>query len=118
MNRKYYQTIANAVANRPDLIPAFNAVAPSGSGFDAGTTLNEEKSTQNRLVFDTAFHHMDDHGGYDGWTEHQVIVTPDLIVGFDVRVTGKNKRDIKDYIGDVFRAWLDEESAVEWGPKP
>ena len=81
---------------------------PSGSGFDQGTTFNFEDSRRNRLVFDTAFHHMDENGSYCGWTSHQVIITP----GFDcfaLRVTGRNKNDIKDYIGDVFSIALNSE---------
>src|SRR5882672_3309038 len=41
---------------------------PSGSGFDAGTILDLEKSTGEKLVFITSFHHMNEHGSYDGWT--------------------------------------------------
>ena len=75
---------------------------PSGSGFDCGTTLDIEASKPNRLVFTTSFHHMDEHGGYDGWTEHKIIVTPSLVHGFELKVTGKNRNDIKDYIAEYF----------------
>jgi hypothetical protein len=75
---------------------------PHGSGFDMGTKLVYEKSTPNKLVFQADFHHMDEHGYYDGWSEHEVIVTPSLVFGFDVKVTGRNKRNIKEYISDTF----------------
>ncbi len=75
---------------------------PHGSGFDSGTTFEFVASKPNRLVFTTSYHHMDDSGGYCGWTYHDVIVTPDLQSGFNLRVTGLNKRDIKDYIGEYF----------------
>jgi hypothetical protein len=75
--------------------------APSGSGFDRGTTLDFEASRPERLVFNTAFHHMDQHGGYDGWTEHTVIVQQSLL-GLDVRVTGLNRNDVKTYISETF----------------
>jgi hypothetical protein len=75
---------------------------PSGSGFDNGTTLDWEHSTAERLYFKTAFHHMDDHGSYDGWTEHTVFVTPSLLHGVKLSITGRNRRDIKDYIHDCF----------------
>ena len=52
---------------------------------------------------------MDAGGGYDGWTEHSVIVTPDLATGFDLKVTGRDKRDIKEYLGELFYAALCEE---------
>jgi len=84
---------------------------PSGSGFDNGTTIDHDATRGDRLVLLTAFHHMDDNGSYCGWTEHTVIVTP-TFAGFDIRVTGRNKRDIKDYIADVFHACLSEQ--YEW----
>lgn len=75
---------------------------PRGSGFDAGTTFDFDASRPDRLVFNTAFHHMDDGGGYDGWTEHQVIATPSFIGGFAIRVTGVNRNGIKEFIADTF----------------
>lgn len=75
---------------------------PSGGGFDAGTSLDFEKSRPDRLVFSTSFHHMNDHGYYDGWTEHQVIVTPSLAYGFELRITGRNRGDIKELIEQTF----------------
>lgn len=74
---------------------------PSGSGFDSGTKL-DESSTPERLVFNTSFHHMNDGGYYDGWTEHQVIITPSLEMGYSMRITGRNRNDIKELIGDYF----------------
>lgn len=76
--------------------------APRGSGFDSGTTIDFDHSTPERLVFNTAWHHMNDGGFYDGWTEHTVIVKQSLL-GIDVRVTGRDRRGIKDYIGEMFR---------------
>lgn len=80
---------------------------PSGSGFDAGTTLADD-SKPNRLIFNTSFHHMTEHGMYDGWTEHQVIVTPCLVLGFSLRVTGRDRNDIKELIGDTFNDCLSQ----------
>ena len=88
---------------------------PRGSGFDAGTRFDaceHVDSKRERLVFQTAFHHMNDAGYYDGWTQHSVIVTPSFS-GFDLRVTGPNRNDIKDYIADCFhdalsRAYVEE----------
>lgn len=79
---------------------------PSGSGFDCGTKFDFDASRPDRLVFTTSFHHMDDSGSYDGWTDHSVIVTPSLASGFNLRITGRDKRLIKSYIGDVFHGAL------------
>lgn len=81
---------------------------PSSSGFDNGTKLDDD-STSERLVFNTSFHHMDENGFYCGWTEHQVIVTPSLEMGCSIRVTGRDKREIKEYIGEMFSSCLDND---------
>lgn len=75
---------------------------PRGSGFDNGTTLDNVRSRADRLVFNTSFHHMDENGYYDSWTDHSVIVTPSFLGGFDLRVTGRDRDDIKEYIAQCF----------------
>ena len=79
---------------------------PSGSGFDAGTTVDLDKSTQNKIVLNTSFHHMDANGGYDGWTEHVVTIRPDFVHGVDVRVSGRNKHDVKSFISETFAEFM------------
>lgn len=81
---------------------------PHGSGYDTGTKL-DDSSTAERLVFNTAFHHMDDNGMYDGWTEHQVIVVPSLEMGYKMKITGKDKNGIKEMMCDDFHMQLDAE---------
>jgi hypothetical protein len=80
---------------------------PSGSGIDNGTKLNWDESKPEKLVFDFGFHHMNDGGYYDGWTAHQAIVTPSLASGFDLRITGRNRNEIKDYLHEVYSYALD-----------
>lgn len=84
--------------------------APSGSGFDSGTEIDIAHCTDERLVFTTSFHHMDEMGGYDGWTDHTIIVNANLLFGFLVYVSGRNRNDIKSYIIDVFHEWLNAET--------
>lgn len=86
---------------------------PSGSGFDRGTTLDVERTMarmkvkpEGSIVLNTSFRHMDEHGSYDGWTEHGIIVTPSLAYGFGLRVTGRDRNEIKDYIAEVFHEAL------------
>ena len=85
---------------------AIMATAPSGSGIDCGTTLDREASTAERLVFTFSFHHMDESGGYAGWTEHTAVVKASLIFGLDVRITGRDRNGIKDYLHQVYEPWL------------
>ena len=79
---------------------------PHGSGIDNGATSDIGASTATRLVFHTSYHHMDQNGFYDGWTEHVVRVTP-TFGGIDVTVGGRNRNDIKDYLADMFRDALE-----------
>ena len=82
---------------------------PHGSGFNAGTIFDVEASKPDKLVFRTSFHHMNDGGFYDGWTEHVVTVVPAFNGnGFDIRVSGRNRNAIKDYIADQFHDILSE----------
>jgi hypothetical protein len=83
---------------------------PRGSGFDNGTKLDFNQSNGDKIVFHTAYHHMDESGMYDGWTEHDVIVTPSLWAGYHVKVTGRDRNQIKDYIAETFSYALDEEA--------
>ena len=82
---------------------------PSGSGFDCGTQLDRVASHAEKLVFRTSYHHMTDVGYYDGWTEHTITVTPAFVSGFNIRVSGRNRNDIKDYIADTFSQALKTE---------
>ena len=126
MGRKIYQTIACRLAALRNCQESGNVewegrheealefieynFLPSGSGFDCGTKINVKESTPDRLVLETSFHHMNEHGYYDGWTEHKIIVTPSLSSGFDLRVTGRNRNQIKEYIADMFGSALDCET--------
>ncbi len=79
---------------------------PSGAGFDNGSKILVDESSSNRIVFETAFHHMNEHGFYDGWTNHTVIVRPDFVLDLDVSVKGNNRNQIKDYIAEYFQQIL------------
>lgn len=80
---------------------------PSGSGIDCGTKIDLDHSNINKVVLLVSFHHMDDMGGYDGWTDHKIIATPSFIGGFDLRITGINKNNIKEYLSDIYSFALD-----------
>lgn len=91
-------------------IDAIMDTAPSGSGWDLGTTLVDDACRRDRLVFRGGFHHMNEQGYYGGWTDHEIHVRPDFFFGFDIcRITGRDRNDIKEYLGDMFWYWLSEE---------
>ena len=90
---------------------------PSGSGFDSGTTIDFEKSTGEKLVFNTSYHIMDEMGFYDGWEDYKIVITPSLCFTYNVKVVGKNRNGIKDYISDIFweALWRDVKEPI---PQP
>jgi hypothetical protein len=81
--------------------------APSGSGVDCGTKFSLELSDRNKLVLTFSFHHMNENGFYDGWTDHRCIIKPDF-GGFRMKITGRDKNSVKDYLYDLFSHWLNE----------
>lgn len=85
-----------------EILEKYNDLLPSGAGFDCGCKLVVSASRPDRLVISADYHHMDDGGYYDGWSEHTVVVTPSLAFGFNLRVTGRDRNEIKDYIAETF----------------
>ena len=118
MSTKLYQELAAIIQARLNCIASHNTdweirhsnklqelcenFLPHGSGFDSGTAIDLDNSKVNRIILNTSFHHMDEYGGYDGWTEHQVIITPSLISGFDLRITGRDRDGWKEYAYQEF----------------
>lgn len=92
-----------------DRLDSMDSLLPSGGGFDAGSKLDRDKSTKERLVFTTSFHHMNEGGFYDGWTEHKVTVSASLIGGLNVAISGRNRNDIKEMIHQSFDYQLRQE---------
>ena len=96
----------NCVEKAEDLVKKH---FPSGSGFDSGTIIVWDKCKHNKIALRADFHHMDDNGYYCGWSEHEVIIVPSFTFGFDLHVTGKNKRGIKEHIEDTMHYVLQKE---------
>lgn len=117
------QARANCLARDPvnqewadrhtDRIAALMKELPSGSGFDNGTEIDLDRSTGEKLVFTTAFHHMAESGMYDGWTEHTVTARPSFLFGFSLTVSGRDRNQIKDYIADTFAETLARAAPAE-----
>lgn len=92
---------------------------PSGSGIDRGPRAHGSVDVSPQEIrFEIGFHHMDDNGHYDGWTDHTVIIRP-AFDGVRVSVSGRNRRDVKDSIHEAMEyaftrhvAW--DEPAQRW----
>lgn len=80
---------------------------PSGSGIDLGSKIDRKASSMDKVVIILSYHHMNENGYYEGWTEHKVIVTPSFMDNHvNLRITGRNRNFIKDYLYDVYDQYL------------
>lgn len=75
---------------------------PSGSGVDCGTAVDLAASTGEKIVLTCSFHHMDDGGGYAGWTEHGITVRASLIHGITLGISGRDRNGIKEYLHELY----------------
>ncbi len=112
---KIFNSVLNNSKNKDKLIEEIEQLTEeymlSGSGFDSGTSFNFEKSKKNKLIWNTAFHIMNDSGYYTHWIENITItITPDLQFGFNVNITGRFERndDLIEYIEEHMNYILNE----------
>lgn len=82
---------------------------PHGSGFDSGTKIDMDGSGADKVILETSFHHMDENGMYSGWTEHVVTVRGSLAHGFSLKIGGRDRNDIKDYIAQCLNDCLESD---------
>ena len=94
---------------------------PSSNGFDIGTTINREESNIDKLMFNTAFHAMD-NGFYTEWLHFTVTVTPSLLYTINIGVkcitndpimTDEELEFLVDYIGEAFQDVLLSEYTLD-----
>lgn len=85
-----------------ETIASLEKMLPSGSGIDNGTKIDIDRSSADKVVLIVGFHHMNENGYYDGWTEHDIIVTPAFIGGVNLRITGRDRNQIKDHLYDTY----------------
>ena len=98
--------------HQADILQLVDGLMPSGSGIDCGTKIDLDECLRvngAKLYFTFSFHHMNEGGMYDGWTEHDLIVTPSLWHDFDLRITGRDRNGIKEYLHDVYSSALMQE---------
>ncbi len=93
------------------LIELTNNYLPSGSGIDSGCEIDLKKSGQNKIVINSSYHAMNEHGYYDGWYDFKVTVKSHLILEIDLKITGKFGKygDVKEYLYDIFHHALLQE---------
>lgn len=81
---------------------------PSGSGIDCGTKIDVAGSSDNKVILVCSYHHMNENGMYDGWTEHTITVRPSFVVGLNISISGPDRNAIKEYLHDVYFTNLSE----------
>lgn len=109
---KLYQKIARVASqkNTPKKGKELNVLQtllPIGNGIERGCVILL-KSTEKRIVIDTAYWHPET----SRWTEHQVVITPSFEGEINIRITGKNENNVKDYLYDIFHEALMKEYVV------
>lgn len=92
---------------------------PSGAGIDSGTSLDLDASSAQKLVFHASYHHMNEDGAYDGWTDHTIRVYPSLTSGIRTTISGPNRNQVKDYLCECYdnalRSEVDEYPSEKGG---
>ena len=79
---------------------------PSGAGIDSGCEIVTDECRPDKIVLSFGYHHMNDAGMYDGWTQHKAIIKP-AFRGLNICITGPNRNDVKDYLFEVFSDAMD-----------
>lgn len=72
---------------------------PSGSGFDTTPTVTGR--TDGGFQVAGSYHKMDQNGSYCGWLDYRIIVRPDFINGFSLKIIGGDS-SFKDYAAECF----------------
>lgn len=112
-----YQKIArvasqkDAMLKREELV-MLQELLPIGNGINYGCVISLKKSTEKRIVIYTAYWHPNDSYETSRWTHHQIVITPSFEREINIRVTGKNVDNIKEYLQEVFREALMKEYEV------
>lgn len=86
---------------------------PSGSGLDNGVKFDWDNSTANKLIFSFGFHHLNEGGFYDGWTQHKLTLKPAFIHGYEMKISGPDRNWVKDYLSDLFHEVFQLEHEIE-----
>lgn len=113
---KLYQKIARVASQKNAILKwqefdKLQKLLPIGNGIEAKSVILL-KSTEKRIVIDTAYWHPNVSYETSRWTDHQIVITPSFEGEINIRVTGKNLNNIKEYLNEVFREALMKEYEV------
>lgn len=113
---KLYQKIARVASqkNTPKKgkeLALLQELLPIGNGIEKECVILL-KSTEKRIVIDTAYWHPNDSYETSRWTDHQIVITPSFEGEINIRITGKNENNVKDYLHHIFHEALMKEYVV------
>ena len=114
---EFYQSLAKAVnsyhmtdsteikANQENLIHELEVFLPVNDFF-IERKVDIQHSTGQRLVLLVRYKHQPEYKCHNSTTGHQVIVTPCLMNGFLIRITGPDRRGAKEKIEHCFSNFI------------
>ena len=88
-----------------DTLDSLSKYLPSGSGLNYACSINIDESDENKIVIDFLYSHCNEFGWTVGYTAHKLICKP-TFDGLDLRITGKDKNGVKEYLYDIFDSCL------------
>lgn len=83
-------------------IDKLEKMLPSGSGIDCGCKIDHKNSGIKKVVITFDYHFMNEDGYYDGWGSFKLTVLPRLDGNIDMKISGKDRNQVKDYFYDLF----------------
>lgn len=112
-NCEWLKTVNEQYKNQClDNIEKLEKRLPCGSGIDSGCKIDADNSGINKVIITFGYHFMNENGYYDGWTDYKLIITP-AFLGINMKIAGKNRQGIKDYLYDLFDVKLNEKLSNE-----
>jgi len=101
-NCQWHKTVNdNFIDECEDNIEKLQNFLPSGSGIDSGCKIDIENSGNKKVIITFSFHHLNENGYYDGWTDHKLTAIP-TFNGIELKISGKDKNQVKDYLYELF----------------
>lgn len=79
---------------------------PHGSGINSGCTI-EREFKKDCVILHVPYHNMDENGYYCGWSDFKIVCKPEFD-GISLKIIGKDKYFVKDYLYDLFNNCLTE----------
>ena len=89
-----------------DAIDKIMVSAPSGGGIESGMRLDRKASGGDRLVFHARCDHSHRSEARSDMTNHRITARASYLMGFSLKVGGRDRHDIKAHINYSLREWL------------